>query len=97
YKEQVLGAATPVCALERVRLDLSNADARRGLFNRVGGSARQILVISEGLLVYLMAGEVGELAQDLHAPRGIQFWAVDICSPGLLAMMKERMAAIVNG
>ena len=97
YKEQVLGAATPVCALERVRLDLSNADARRGLFNRVGASARQILVLSEGLLVYLMPGEVGELAQDLNAPPGIQFWALDLCSPGLLAMMKERMAAIVNG
>jgi len=96
YKEQVLGDATPVCALERVRLDLSNADARRGLFNRLGASARQILVLSEGLLIYLMPGEVGELAQDLAAPPSVQHWAVDICSPGLLAMMKERMAAFVN-
>ncbi len=96
YKEQVLGDATPVCALERVRLDLSNADARRGLFNRLGASARQILVLSEGLLIYLMPGEVGELAQDLAAPPSVQHWAVDICSPGLLAMMKERMAALVN-
>jgi methyltransferase (TIGR00027 family) len=95
YKEQVLGDATPVCTLERVRLDLSNGDARRGLFNRVGASARQILVLSEGLLIYLMPGEVGELARDLSAP-GVQHWAVDICSPGLLAMMKERMAALVN-
>ena len=36
YKEQVLGDAAPRCTLERVRLDLSNPDARRGLFNRVG-------------------------------------------------------------
>ena len=96
YKEQVLGDATPVCALERVRLDLSNTDARRGLFNRLGASARQILVLSEGLLVYLMPGEVGDLARDLNEPPGVQHWAVDICSPGLLAMMKERMAALVN-
>jgi O-methyltransferase involved in polyketide biosynthesis len=96
YKEQVLGDATPVCALERVRLDLSNADARRGLFNRLGASARQILVLSEGLVLYLMPGEVGELAQDLAAPPAVQHWAVDICSPGLLAMMKERMAALIN-
>ena len=34
YKEEILGDAKPVCALERVRLDLSNADARRGLFDR---------------------------------------------------------------
>ena len=96
YKEQVLGDAAPVCALERVRLDLSNADARRGLFNRLGAGARQILVLSEGLLVYLMPREVGELAQDLAVPPAVQHWAVDICSPGLLAMMRERMAALAN-
>jgi len=96
YKETILGQASPVCALERVRLDLSNADARRGLFHRLGASARQILVLAEGLLIYLMRGEVGELAQDLAAPPSVQHWAVDICSPGLLAMMKERMAAVVS-
>jgi methyltransferase (TIGR00027 family) len=94
YKEQVLGDAPPRCALERVRLDLSNADARRGLLNRVGRSATRALVLAEGLLIYLMPHEVGELAQDLAAPPGIAQWAVDICSPGLLAMMKERMARV---
>jgi methyltransferase (TIGR00027 family) len=95
-KEKILGDAAPVCALERVRLDLSNADARRGLFNRIGRSAKQVLVISEGLLIYLMPGEVGELAKDLATPSSVQHWAVDICSPGLLAMMRERMADLVN-
>jgi methyltransferase (TIGR00027 family) len=95
-KEEILGDATPVCALERVRLDLSNADARRGLFSRIGRSAKQVLVLSEGLLIYLMPGEVGELAKDLATPSSVQHWAVDICSPGLLAMMRERMADLVN-
>lgn len=94
YKETILRDATPACALERLRLDLSNADARRGLFARLGAGARQILVLSEGLLMYLMRGEVGELAQDLAAPPSVQHWAVDICSPGLLAMLKERMALV---
>src|SRR5256885_2136475 len=35
YKAQVLADAAPVCALERVPLDLSNADARRTLFDRL--------------------------------------------------------------
>ena len=96
YKETILGDATPVCALERVRLDLSNADARRGLFGRIGRSAKQVLVLSEGLLIYLMPVEVGELAQDLATPPGVQRWAVDICSPGLLAMLKERMADVLR-
>jgi methyltransferase (TIGR00027 family) len=96
YKEEIVGGAAPVCALERVRLDLSNADARRGLFGRIGRSAKQVLVLSEGLLIYLMPQEVGELAEDLVAPPSLQHWAVDICSPGLLAMLKERMAGLVN-
>jgi methyltransferase (TIGR00027 family) len=95
YKEQVLGGAQPRCALERVRLDLSNPDARRGLFNRVGRTATRALVLSEGLLIYLMRHEVVELAQDLAAPPGIQRWAADIVSPGLLEMMRERLDRLV--
>jgi methyltransferase (TIGR00027 family) len=96
YKERILADATPVCALERIRLDLSNADARRGVFNRLGAGARQMLVLSEGLLLYLMRGEVGALAEDLAGPPSVRHWAVDICSPGLLAMLKERSAGMLT-
>jgi len=96
YKEQILGDATPLCALERVRLDLSNADARRGLFARLGRGAQRALVLSEGLLVYLMPHEVGALALDLAAPASFQHWVVDIASPGLLEMLKERMGNAVK-
>ena len=58
YKEQILGDAKPRCALERVRLDLSNHDARRGLFNRLGREAKNVFVMAEGLVVYLMRDEV---------------------------------------
>jgi len=95
YKEQVLGDAAPRCQLERVRLDLSNPDARRGLFNRIGRTATRALVMSEGLVIYLMRHEVGDLARDLAAPPGIQHWAVDIVSPGLLETMREHMDKIV--
>ncbi len=61
YKEEILGDAKPVCELERVRLDLTNPDARRGLFNRLGRTAQNVLVISEGLVIYLMPAEVGAL------------------------------------
>ena len=39
YKEEILGDAKPVCELERVRLDLSNEDGRRGLFADLGRRA----------------------------------------------------------
>jgi methyltransferase (TIGR00027 family) len=96
YKEAILADATPVCSLERVRLDLSNEDARRGLFARLGQSAPRVAVIAEGLLVYLMPHEVAALARDLAAPPTFQHWVVDLVSPGLLDMMKQRMGAAVN-
>jgi len=88
YKKEVLADAKPTCALERVALDLSNPDARRGLFDRLGRSAKQVAVLSEGLVVYLMKGEVGALAHDLAALPSVRHWVVDICSPGLLEMLK---------
>src|SRR4051794_2431944 len=54
YKEQILGDAAPACAVERVRLDLSNGDARRGLFERLAGESTNAAILSEGLLIYLM-------------------------------------------
>jgi len=95
YKESVLGSASPTCQLERVRLDLSNADARRGLFARLGRSATNVLVLTEGLLVYLMPNEVCALGADLADAANFNMWVVDVISPGLLEMMKERMGSFV--
>lgn len=96
YKEAILGDARPACAVERVRLDLSNSDARRGLFARLGRSAANVLVISEGLVIYLMPAEVAALAEDLAVPPSFRQWAVDIGSPGLIDMLKQRMGAAVE-
>src|SRR5262245_26233872 len=52
YKADVLAEATPACQVERVPLDLSNHDARRGLFADLARRSRRALVVSEGLLVY---------------------------------------------
>jgi methyltransferase (TIGR00027 family) len=96
YKEEVLGDATPVCAVERVRLDLSNHDARRGLFARIGREASNVLVAAEGLLIYLMPDEVCALGRDLAAPASFRHWIADIASPGLIAMLKERIGEHVQ-
>jgi O-methyltransferase involved in polyketide biosynthesis len=86
----------PKCSLERIRIDLDNVDARRGLFSRLSRNASNVLVISEGLLIYLMPDQVGALAQDLAASPAFRRWIVDIVSPGLLKMASERMGAIVR-
>lgn len=91
YKEEILAAEKPVCKLERVRLDLADAAARSQLFARLGNDARKVLILTEGLLIYLMTEEVGALAQDLAAPPSFQRWALDLASPGLLRLLKKNM------
>jgi methyltransferase (TIGR00027 family) len=96
YKEQVLAGAPARCGLERVRLDLSDRTARRALFSRLGGSAARALVIAEGLVVYLTADDVADLARDLSAVRTFERLALDLASPGLLTMMQKRMSDLVT-
>ncbi len=95
YKAEVLGGERPSCRLERVALDLSNVDARRGLFSRLGRSATNVMVLSEGLLMYLMPQDVCALGADLADAANVNHWVVDIASPGLLELAKERMGALV--
>jgi methyltransferase (TIGR00027 family) len=91
YKEEILGNDKPVCALERIRLDLSDAGARREVFAKLSSRGNKALIISEGLIVYFTADEVGALAEDLAAPASFQRWVTDLCSPGLLKLLKKKM------
>lgn len=94
YKEEILAEEKPRCALERVRLDLSDLNGRRSLFQKLGGRARKILVITEGLLVYLTRDEVSALGRDLAAQTSFRDWAIDLCSPGLLTMLQKNLGAL---
>jgi methyltransferase (TIGR00027 family) len=91
YKEEILKDEKPVCALERVRLDLADVSARRDLFQRLGQRADRVLVVSEGLVIYLAADEVGLLAQDLATPPSFQRWTLDVVSPGLVRMLQKQI------
>jgi methyltransferase (TIGR00027 family) len=90
YKEHILKAAAPVCALERVRLDLSDVAARRTLFSRLAAGAAHAVIVTEGLLIYLEADAVAALANDLAAAPSFGSWITDLASPGLVKMMIAR-------
>ncbi len=91
YKEEILAPEKPVCALERIRLDLSNVNGRRQLFEELGRRSKRVLILSEGFLTYLSPDEVGALAKDLAIPPSFQRWVLDMGSPGLLKMLQKRM------
>jgi methyltransferase (TIGR00027 family) len=96
YKERVLTGATPVCHVDRIALDLSNHDARRGVMRDVTRGASRAVVLSEGLLIYLMPDEVGALARDLTGPPSFERWIADIVSPGLITMLNESVGELVR-
>jgi len=89
-KEDILRDEKPVCELVRIGLDLSNASARRDLFDELGRKANKVLIVSEGLLIYLTAEQVGSLAEDLARPGSFHRWVHDLASPGLLRMLHRQ-------
>ncbi|MEP6742219.1 MAG: SAM-dependent methyltransferase [bacterium] len=91
YKEELLREEQPRCALERVRLDLADVAGRRALFSRFAAGARQALIISEGLIVYLTTEAVAGLAKDVSAQTSFKYWLLDLASPALLKMMQKKM------
>ena len=90
YKLEQLAAERPHCRYEAVMLDLADVDARRALFRRVGAESRAVLVVSEGLLVYLTEEQVASLADDLHAQASFRWWLFDLSSPAVLEWMKRE-------
>ena len=89
YKADRLGDAQPRCALERVPLDLTRRDDRRGVFDRVGRESDAVLVITEGLLVYLSRDEAATLTEDLSAQPHFRRWITDVLTPELLDWLRR--------
>jgi methyltransferase (TIGR00027 family) len=95
YKQEHLKGERPVCVLERVGIDLTDVERRRSLFGRIGSSGRTVLVVSEGLLIYLTPEQVAALGRDLAAPASFRWWLIDIASPRLLKMMERTWGRAV--
>ena len=89
YKEEILANEKPACVLERIRLDLADINARRALLANLNQRAKKVLVITEGLLIYLGGEEVVALTKDLASGGNFQRWIMDLSSPGLLRMMEK--------
>lgn len=90
FREQMAGE-TPRCRLEFVAADLRDAQKRRDLFAEAAKEG-PVLVITEGLLVYLKPDDVVALARDLHDVAKARWWLSDLASPRLLKMLERRWA-----
>ena len=88
YKLGKLSGETPRCRYEAVKQDLADLPGRRALFARLGSETSKALCITEGLLVYLTADQVGGLATDLHAQPGFKHWLLELVNPVVLKTMQ---------
>jgi methyltransferase (TIGR00027 family) len=87
YRREHLAGAAAKCRHEDVAVDLRQASALAGLLSRVSGDEGPILVITEGLLVYLTPEDVAGLARQLYGVPGMRWWLIDLGSPLLLKML----------
>jgi methyltransferase (TIGR00027 family) len=88
-KAQRLANETPSCHVERVALDLRERDARHALMRRVYEHSR-VIVVTEGLLMYLDEPLVAALASELRG----RWILTSVASSALSAQMKHWGAAL---
>ena len=93
YKEQMLKGEKPRCKVERIALDLADVARRRALFAQIGTSSKRVMIVSEGLLIYLSPDDVGVLATDLAKQPTFRYWVLDVVSPGLMEMLRKEGGA----
>ncbi len=87
FRERMSGEA-PRCKLEFIEADLRIAQKRREVFEYARAQG-PLLVITEGLLIYLEAEQVAELARDLHDVAQARWWLADLASPMLLKFLER--------
>jgi methyltransferase (TIGR00027 family) len=89
FKEERMQGERAACDVEYAAVDLTNLAARRALLQHTGQGARRLLVIAEGLLVYLTREQVSALAEDLAAVPAARWWLIDLGSPRLLTLLER--------
>jgi methyltransferase (TIGR00027 family) len=89
-KSRALADAVPLCLMTRRAVDLSDASARKDLLDDVLSRHGRLLVITEGLLMYLDDASAGSLARDLCRP-SVEGWIFDILSPAVRSDIMRGM------
>jgi methyltransferase (TIGR00027 family) len=89
YKASHMKGETPHCRYEAIPADLTDEGVRDDVFRKIGGVSSKLLIITEGLLIYLGEENVTSLAKALHAIPSARWWITDIANPMLLELVKN--------
>lgn len=86
YRRECLGTAVATCRHTHVEAELRLAAARHSVIRDAGANG-PLLVITEGLRVYLAPGQVNELATQLRGEADTRWWSADLITPLLQRTM----------
>ena len=89
YKLEIMRDEKPVCQYEAIKIDLRDEARREALFSQVNGQSSRVLVVTEGLLIYLPPEQVASLARALIAHEHFRWWLFDMPNDKLLVMMRK--------
>lgn len=89
YFRESMQVEQPRCKLEFIAADLRDSEVRRSVMTQAAGNG-PLLVITEGLLLYLEAEDVTALSRDLHDVARARWWLTDLASPMLLKYLERR-------
>jgi methyltransferase (TIGR00027 family) len=95
-KETLLAGEKPHCRLERHAVDLSDPAARAHFLAASTAGARNVTILTEGLLMYLDDGVVAALARDFLACQPVRRWILDFSSPRIIAETSQHMNALLD-
>ncbi|MBV9947621.1 MAG: class I SAM-dependent methyltransferase, partial [Myxococcales bacterium] len=83
-KADVLADTRPRCIVSRLALDLADARARRDALAHVAGSHERVVVVTEGVLVYLDEALVSAIANELRALPAMRRWILETAAPAIV-------------
>lgn len=96
YKKDRLRKESPRCHLVREALDLSDRAQRQALLHKVNSESKGVLVLAEGLLIYLSNQNVGDLADELRRCVNFKYWIHDWYSESTLKIVRSKNATIMK-
>ena len=87
YRRSFLNSKLAPCRHAHVEADLSDCASRSHVLEEARSAGGPLLVITEGLLIYLTAEQVGGLAKQLRAEGQAHWWVADLITPILRQTM----------
>ena len=96
HKQTLLENKKPTCQLSRISLDLSDDKKRKTFLQEIAAQSKKIVVLTEGVVIYLTEKQVADLAVDLNHFPSIAYWIVEYIHPAVYPYLqsperKEKM------